>query len=225
MVDDRIDTFSHRLKEALRLREIKAVELSRRTGIDKASISQWTNGTYEAKQEGVYKLAKALNVNEAWLMGYDAPMERDTRAQQARFNEWEKTHNPDRPVMESDTFQKILTRLPLYNTPVSAGTGAWLADGHEYEFAFFDDAPKGTDFALKVRGDSMEPLYSDGDTVFIKTNVIIESGQIGIFFFNGEGYLKMLQGNKLVSVNPRYKAIIINELDDFFCVGRVLGKH
>ena len=73
-----VDTFSNRLKTAMRIRNIKASELSDKTGIAKSSLSEYINGKYEAKQDGVFLLAKALNVNEAWLMGCDVPMEKET---------------------------------------------------------------------------------------------------------------------------------------------------
>lgn len=72
-----VDTFANRLNTAMRIRNIKASELSEKTGISKSSLSEYINGKYEAKQDGVYLLAKALNVNEAWLMGLDVPMERN----------------------------------------------------------------------------------------------------------------------------------------------------
>lgn len=72
-----VDTFSNRLKIAMRIRNIKASELSAKTGIAKSSLSEYINGKYEAKQDGVFLLAKALNVNEAWLMGCDVPMEKN----------------------------------------------------------------------------------------------------------------------------------------------------
>ncbi len=78
MNNERIESFQNRLREGMRIREINAAELARKTGYKEANISQWVNGKYEAKQEGVYKLANTLNVNEAWLMGYDVPMERST---------------------------------------------------------------------------------------------------------------------------------------------------
>lgn len=76
-MDGIIDTFSNRLNTAMRIRNIKASELSEKTGISKSSLSEYINGKYEAKQDGVYLLARALNVNEAWLMGLDVPMERN----------------------------------------------------------------------------------------------------------------------------------------------------
>lgn len=67
---------SDRIKEALQLRGMKAVELSERSGINKPSISCYISGKYEPKQEALYKMGKALDVAEMWLAGYDIPMER-----------------------------------------------------------------------------------------------------------------------------------------------------
>ena len=72
----RIATTSERLKEALSIRKMKQVDLVRITGLDKGSISHYVSGKYEPKQNAIYKLAKALNVSEMWLWGYDVPMER-----------------------------------------------------------------------------------------------------------------------------------------------------
>lgn len=52
------------------------VELARASGIFKSGITQYVSGKYEAKQIYLHNLAVALGVNEAWLMGYDCPMER-----------------------------------------------------------------------------------------------------------------------------------------------------
>ncbi|MBE6906151.1 MAG: helix-turn-helix domain-containing protein [Ruminococcaceae bacterium] len=66
---------AQRLREALGLRDMKQVDLCEKTGIGKSAMSQYVNGTVEPKQDRVELIAKALNVTEAWLMGYDVPME------------------------------------------------------------------------------------------------------------------------------------------------------
>ena len=68
--------FATRLKQAMNLRGIKASELSEKAKIPKSAISQYLSGLYEAKQKTIFKLATALNISEAWLMGLDVPMER-----------------------------------------------------------------------------------------------------------------------------------------------------
>ena len=69
-------TFAKRLNTALERRQISKAELARISGLSKSSITRYVKGDWEAKQDAVYAIAQALNVNEAWLMGYDAPMER-----------------------------------------------------------------------------------------------------------------------------------------------------
>lgn len=73
-------TTAERLTYALENRNMKAVELHEKTGIGKSSISQYMSGTVKPKQDRIYLMAKALNVNEFWLMGHDVPMERHERS-------------------------------------------------------------------------------------------------------------------------------------------------
>lgn len=73
---ERSATPAERIKLALNIRNMKAVELSERSGINKASISCYLSGKYEPKQEALYKMGKALDVAEMWLAGYDVPIEK-----------------------------------------------------------------------------------------------------------------------------------------------------
>lgn len=65
-----------RIRQAMELKGIKAVDLVQATGLGKSAISQYISGKYEPKQVAIHKIAKALNVSEAWLMGYDVPIQR-----------------------------------------------------------------------------------------------------------------------------------------------------
>lgn len=69
-------TIANRIKEAMTIRGMKQVDLVSLTGIGKSSISTYLSGEYEPKQRNIYKIAKALDVSEAWLMGEDVHMER-----------------------------------------------------------------------------------------------------------------------------------------------------
>lgn len=69
-------TIAERIKEAMNLRGMKQVDLVAKTGIGKSSISTYLAGEYIPKQKNIHKIAKALDVSEAWLIGEDVPMER-----------------------------------------------------------------------------------------------------------------------------------------------------
>ena len=79
MYKEKVESCGKRIAEALRIRGMKQYELCKLANVPKSSLSLYLSGAYEPKQDRVYDIAKALNVNEAWLMGYDVPMERQER--------------------------------------------------------------------------------------------------------------------------------------------------
>lgn len=66
----------NRIAVALRLRNMKQVELCEKTGLSKSAINNWVKQRWQPKQTPVFLMAKALDVSEMWLAGYDCPMER-----------------------------------------------------------------------------------------------------------------------------------------------------
>lgn len=73
----------NRIIEALRIRGMKQIELSEKTGISKASINSWARQRWQPKQKPLMLMAQALDVSEMWLAGYDAPIERAPEQKQA----------------------------------------------------------------------------------------------------------------------------------------------
>lgn len=65
--------FHERLKYAMELSGLTQTDLCKKTNIPKSAMSQYISGAFKPKDNRTYLLAKALNVNEAWLMGYDVP--------------------------------------------------------------------------------------------------------------------------------------------------------
>lgn len=65
------------MQEALQIRGITQADLCRKTGIATSTMSQYMTDKYEPKRNALGKIAKALNVDEAWLMGCeDVSMDR-----------------------------------------------------------------------------------------------------------------------------------------------------
>jgi phage repressor protein C with HTH and peptisase S24 domain len=72
----------------------------------------------------------------------------------------------------------------------------------------------------------MEPVYHDGQIVFVRSTTELASGDIGIFIYNGDSYCKKLDksdGLRLMSLNPRYKPISIKYAYELRVVGKVVG--
>ncbi|HFU3700095.1 TPA: S24 family peptidase [Streptococcus suis] len=114
-----------------------------------------------------------------------------------------------------------------YDQPASAGTGQYLNDVkvETIELPIEVDA----DFVVPIYGDSMEPEYHSGDYVFVKLSVDLSDGDIGVFAYNGEAYIKQLcitdQGAYLHSLNPDYDNIPITADTDFRTIGEVVDVY
>ena len=68
-------TFADRLNTLLLQSNLTKSELAKLCGINKSNITRYLSGQYEAKQDVIYTMASKLNVNPAWLMGYDVPID------------------------------------------------------------------------------------------------------------------------------------------------------
>jgi len=67
---------STRLQELMDIKNINQVDLCQRTGIPKSSMSMYLSGERSPRQNRLSQIAEKFNISEAWLMGYDVPMER-----------------------------------------------------------------------------------------------------------------------------------------------------
>lgn len=68
--------FKDRLKEALAIKGLKPIDLCNRTGIPKSAVSYYLSGRSEPKADRLYIICKALDVSEAWILGYEVEMEK-----------------------------------------------------------------------------------------------------------------------------------------------------
>lgn len=73
----RVACLSDRLRDSMHDAGMKQTDLARATGIDKSVISRYLSGGYEPKPQPLSLMARALNVAEMWLAGYDVPKERE----------------------------------------------------------------------------------------------------------------------------------------------------
>ncbi|MBQ3199109.1 MAG: helix-turn-helix domain-containing protein [Firmicutes bacterium] len=69
-----VSNFASRLQEALAARDMTAAELSKVTGINEGTISNYKQGKYKPKQDKLELISTALNVSAGWLLGADVPM-------------------------------------------------------------------------------------------------------------------------------------------------------
>lgn len=114
--------------------------------------------------------------------------------------------------------------IRYYQKTASAGSGQVLFDGLPVDRVFIPDDEQycRVAYAVGVNGDSMEPEYYDGDILLVEPATDIRSGEIGIFYVDGDSYVKKLGDGVLISLNDRYAPIRLDESSR--CMGRVVGK-
>lgn len=180
----KVSTIKDRMREALDVKGLRAVDIVERTGIPKGSISQYMLGKVEPKQNRLIPIANALGVNMYWLQGYDVPMDTDyfysSEVIPNRINFYERVAAGDSSNNVMDTYMELIRILPR--------------NPEEY-------------FAVRVSGDSMLPTISDGDTVLVRRQNDVENGEIAVVNINGDDatikrVYKSEQGITLVADNP-----------------------
>lgn len=134
-----------------------------------------------------------------------------------------KEDNEENIIIKENTVTYEITKeIPLYSQLVSAGTGQYIVDEIPNETVKVDAIKYGkADYAIKVKGDSMQPTYYDGDTLIVERNAVPDTNETGVFIVDGQSYVKRQGPNSLISDNKAYPNVKGNE---GLCMGTVLGK-
>ncbi|MDT2850195.1 S24 family peptidase [Vagococcus carniphilus] len=191
-----MDNISHRLKYAMDLRGITASKLSEGTKISRSSISEWLSGKYAPKQDKIFTLAKYLNVDEAWLLGLDVPMDKKPNIvelygkltedrQKKVFN-----YAHDQFLQQENKVSNLKPIKCIENSYAAANPTA-LEYGDSIiteEYLEEIEVPKGAEFSIKIKGDSMMDLIPDNSRVFYTKQETVENGEIAIVEIFGSDY-------------------------------------
>ena len=213
-------TFAQRLREGLDLRGMKQIELATRSGISKYSISHYLKGDWEGKQDAVYELARALNVSEAWLMGYDVPAERSAPKVSVQLDKKPTIPPGFMPLPK-------MRKVPLIGA-IACGDPITAIQNREGDV----NAPVDMrcDFALKCQGESMIGAgIHDGDVVYIRIQPEVENGEIAAVRIGEEATLKRVYlHNDYIELRPEnhaFESIIRRreEMNDVPIEGKAVG--
>ena len=118
----------------------------------------------------------------------------------------------------------VMRTVPLYDMTASSGTGIFLDSGSFVPYES-DEVPPSANFAVRMAGDSMAPLFKNGQVVFVQSATELESGDIGIFIYNGDACCRKLDrvdGVKLLPLNPRFPVISVKYSYELRVVGKVV---
>lgn len=204
-----MESISTRIQQAMDIRGLKQTDLVERTKISKGSLSSYVSGRYAPKQNNIYLLAKALNVNVEWLMGADIPM---TYFKEVRSVD----HNP---AVQIPVLGRVAAGIPINAVEETIDweeIPAEMAGSDEY-------------FGLRIKGDSMSPRIMDGDTVIVRRQDDADTGDIVIAIVNGDdGVCKKLRktdsGIMLISLNPAYDPMVFDHSDIDTIPVNIIGR-
>ncbi|HEL2571519.1 TPA: helix-turn-helix transcriptional regulator [Streptococcus suis] len=227
----------------------KQIDLSRGTGIPPSTLTGYVKGTSLPIPGNVQKIADYFGLKKSDIdprfkstipsstpqtvsddvLRLDRDLHSDNHKSWIRYGNvlLDKQNTVTYSKNTVNELQAVYFTYNYYDQPASAGTGQYLNDVkvETIELPIEVDA----DFVVPIYGDSMEPEYHSGDYIFVKLSVDLSDGDIGVFAYNGDAYIKQLritdQGAYLHSLNPDYDNIPITADTDFRTIGEVVEVY
>lgn len=195
--------FGERLRAIRKENNLSQEELADILGTSKQVISRYENGQRTPKVTVAAEFAKRLGVPMSTLSGED-------------------------DIMLPSNIQPI-SEMQMQRVPMLGEIAAGVPIMAEEDYGAFVSTPIQCDFALTVRGNSMEPTYLEGDVVYIRQQDDVDDGQVAAVAIDGEATLKHVyhipNGVHLVSDNMRYRPMIytLPDCDNIRILGIVMG--
>ena len=198
---------SRRLSIALSNANMKPQELANRAEVNKASISQYINGSHKPSNISAGKMASVLKVSPLWLMGFDVPMAETILTAKSSKG------------VAINVLGRVAAGIPIEAVEEIIDT----------EEITEELARTGSFFGLQIHGDSMEPKFSEGDVVIVRQQNDAESGDIVIATVNGDNATckrlkKYETGIALLSTNPDYDPMIFSNEEIESKPVKIIGK-
>jgi len=197
---------ANRMKSSRQNKGLTLEAVAQYMGVHKSTVSRWEKGEIErVSLSSMQSLALLYNVNPAWLMGADAPMEPPAKRSNAE-----------------------ITKLKLYEIPVFENAGAGFGKSPQSAPVDYVALPISSEteaketLCIRVLGDSMLPKIESGDLVVVRRQTSVDSGDLAVVIVDGdEGYIKKVEYNtppepdfiRLISYNPYYPPIVFNGSD------------
>ncbi|HFI0266368.1 TPA: S24 family peptidase [Streptococcus suis] len=235
-----------KIKDFRKLAGMTQTDLAQRLETTKQTISRYEKGDRKPGQDTLFELTDIFKVsiddffppttptttpNSLVEQISDKVAYLDQELKEPRHSAWishgERLLSEQAKENTVSELQATYHTYNYYDQPASAGTGQYLNDVkvETIELPIEVDA----DFVVPIYGDSMEPEYHSGDYIFVKLSVDLSDGDIGVFAYNGDAYIKQLritaQGAYLHSLNPDYDNIPITADTDFRTIGEVVEVY
>ncbi|HFI0042587.1 TPA: XRE family transcriptional regulator [Streptococcus suis] len=222
-------------------------QLAEKIGKTKSTISKWEKGTRSPKIQEIEELANFFGIDPQIMMfgkSYPTtapnslieqisdkvvqltePNQKNVLRYSSELLDRQNTVEDSKNTVSE--LQAIYFTYNYYDQPASAGTGQYLNDVQVEQIELPVNVK--ADFVVPIYGDSMEPEYHSGDYIFVKLSVDLSDGDIGVFEYYGDAYIKQLLINEdgafLHSLNEKYNDIKIDRDSDFRIIGQVVDVY
>lgn len=208
---------------------ISISELARQVDMAKSAVSRYFNFSREFPLNRVNDFCKVLQLDPEYVLGFQEEKNDITtiysklepKRQKKVYNFAEAQLNAQNKVINLFDHKETVE----VTAKVSAGTGiTWLGDStYDKEVT---SKPKHYDEAFEINGDSMTPLFENGEVIFVEHTEIVENGQIAVVQIDDESFIKKVyieeDKMRLVSLNKDYEDIIVESDCDIRIVGKVI---
>ena len=218
-----------RMKSMRKQQGISADQLAESIGVSRSTIFRYEKGDIEKMPiEVVANVASSLHVSLIDLMGIsnDSISEKITEiVSKLSPDRQQNVYNyADNQLKEQNG--KVVN-LPLVGKSAANPTELTYGDV-EIEHDDFTDVPHGADTAIRIQGDSMEPLIHDGQIIFYHQQEEVENGEIAIVEIDGDGvtckqiYYDYTSDEVILrSINKKYEPRHVKD-DQVRIIGRVI---
>ncbi len=209
--------FGNLIAAVRRERKISQLQLAKALNVTKQTISNYERGERRPDYEMLEAIADVLNVPMGFFL---TPEEQRAELDALRRRDGEES-------VPHGLVPVTLHKIPILGN-VAAGKPIYSDEPIE---TYVDSADHKADFALVVKGDSMDPLYKDGDIVYIRSQSDVRDGQIAAVGVDDEATLKRVyhtpNGLQLLSINPAYPPMLFTEQnsDDLRIFGLAVGYY
>lgn len=228
-------TVGEKIKQRREALGISQKELAQKIGVTQSAIGNYESGLSNPKMELMPKIFEALRTDANYLFG-EAKRENEFSYHETQIiNKYRKLDEHGKKAVDSiiDIEHERCTEKPPKAKTItisrslltaSAGAGEYLSEGN-YEPREYPNTPQArrADVVIPVSGRSMEPMFFDGDELYVRKQPSVELGEIGIFIMGEEGFVKRAGKDRLISINPDYDDIYTNG-EPIVCFGKVIGK-
>lgn len=193
-------TMSKNLKKYLKLYSVSRMQLSENLGISYSTVSDWINGNAYPRIDKIEMMANYFGINKSDLVE-------------------EEKYNNEISALKIPVLGNVAAGIPI----------SAVEDILDYEEVPISWQNQGEFFALRIKGDSMQPRMESGDVVIVKQQSDANSGDTVIALVNGDdATCKRLEktdnGIMLVSTNPKYPPMFFSKEDIINKPVVILGK-